>query len=118
MADPWPATLPQVVLSQPFAEQVGDGRIRHQPDVGPAIIRRRSTAMSGRMSCAIVVSDAQWDDLLEFGADTLLGWSLPFTFPNPADGVSILVRFGEDLPSRRELVPGSWEVSFTLDVLP
>lgn len=118
MVDAWPATLPQVVLSQGFSQSIGDGRIRHQPDTGPAIVRRRSTAMPKAMPCQIDVDDDQWEDLLEFGEATLLGWTLPFTFTDPGGGSDLLVRFADDLPSRTENVPGYWRVSLSLEILP
>jgi len=118
MVDAWPATLPQKVLADGFSQTLGDGRIRVQPDAGPALVRRRSTAMPVAMPCSIDVDDDQWDDLLEFGETTLLSWSLPFTFPDPGGGSDLLVRFADNLPSRTERVPGVWRVSFALEVLP
>jgi hypothetical protein len=118
MAEVWPASLPQVVLVDGFSQAIGDGRIRHKPDTGPAIVRRRSSAMPMLMPCAVDVDDDQWDDLVEFGEVTLIGWTLPFTFPDPAGGAALLVRFGEQLPSRVAGVPGMWKVSLGLEVLP
>lgn len=118
MVDAWPATLPQKVLSEGFSQTLGDGRTRVQPDAGPALARRRSTAVPTQMPCRIDVDDDQWEDLLEFGQDTLLGWSLPFTFPDPGGGSDLLVRFADGLPSRSEVVPGLWRVSLSLEILP
>jgi len=118
MVDAWPATLPQKVLSDGFSQSIGDGRVRYKPDTGPALTRRRSTAMPKAMPCSIDVDDDQWDDLIEFGEATLLSWSLPFTFPDPAGGSDLLVRFGDGLPSRTERVPGTWRVQMLLEILP
>ena len=118
MVDAWPATLPQVVLSEGFSQTLGDGRVRVKPDAGPALVRRRSSAVPTAMPCNIDVDNDQWDDLLTFGRTTLLEWSLPFTFPDPGGGSDLLVRFGENLPSRSEVVPGTWRVSLDLEVLP
>lgn len=118
MAESWPSTLPQVVLSDGFSQTIGDGRVRAKPDVGPALVRRRSSAMPKAMPCSIDVDDDQWDDLMTFGETTLIGWTLPFTFPDPAGGSDLLVRFGDSLPSRTEVVAGTWRVNLALEILP
>src|SRR4051794_29327434 len=118
MAEAWPATLPQVVLVEGFSQTIGDGRLRMNPDAGPALVRRRSTAMPKAMPCNIDVDNEQWDDLLTFGETTLISWTLPFTFPDPGGGADLLVRFADNLPSRAEVVPGVWRVSLDLEILP
>ncbi len=118
MVDAWPATLPQVVLVNGFSQTIGDGRIRVQPDTGPALVRGRSTAKPTAMPCSIDVDSDQWDDLLEFGSVTLLRWTLPFTFPDPGGGADLLVRFADGVPSRTEVVTGVWRVTLPLEVLP
>lgn len=121
MADNWPATLPTMMLVDGFAEGVGDPRLISEMDAGPAKMRPRSSNAPDPLQGRMIMTSDQWDDLVEFGRETLLRWSLPFNFPRqPYDGATtVLARFVAGLPNR---IPhgttGAWVVSLNLEVLP
>jgi hypothetical protein len=116
MPDAWPGVLPQCFTFDSFSEGVGDGRLRSTMDAGPAKVRGRSSASPGRIAGQMRMTREQWDALMAFGRDTLLGWSLPFNFP--FDGEVVLARFGENLPSRKRLGPQVYMVELQMERLP
>jgi len=109
----WPENLPCGLLLD-MTEAIGDGRLRSQPDMGPAIVRRRTSSMPKQRSGQMLMTGAQWLSLQAFGESDLLGWSLPFVFPH-ADGD--LLRFA-DLPSARRVASNRWMVDLKFEVLP
>lgn len=118
MTDAWPATLPQRFNVDGFQQGNGDGRVRSKTDTGPAKVRVRSSAVVSALVGSMDMSGTQYEYLLTFGVTTLLRWTLPFTFPDPAGGSDLLVRFGEELPSKSEIVPDLWRVPLKLEILP
>lgn len=119
MVDVWPATLPQHFLQDGYSEGVADGRLVSQMEAGPAKVRRRSSAMPRPLTGRMLMDDDQLDDLRGFVDATLIGGSLPFTFPNPTDfgATGILVRFASALPRWSWRGPDAWDVSIDLEVL-
>lgn len=118
MVDVWPATLPQYMLVDGYAQGLGDGRLRSQTDAGPAKVRRRSSAMPKPLQGRMIMDGAQLADLQTFVDMTLMGGSLTFTFPDPVTGSSVLVRFSADLPSWQSRGADNWFVSLDLEILP
>jgi len=116
MADVWPSSLPQYVLREGFSEAIGDGRLRSQPDKGPAKVRRRSSMMPKLQQARMIMSAGQLAILREFVSDTLMNGSLPFLMPDPITRYPALVRFAENLPAwtSRGI---HFDVSFDLEVL-
>lgn len=115
MADAWPGTLPCEFTMESRSEGMGDGRIRHQPDRGPAIVRLGSSAAPNALTGQMSMTAAQWATLRTFVQTTLIGGSLPFLFP---DSSGDLVRFGERLPARRRMTGSTFIVDITLEVMP
>lgn len=67
----WPDTLPQ----QPddfssFAEDFGDGTLRSEMDVGPAKVRKRTTAVVEPVSFTLLLTASQVADLKTFHKTT------------------------------------------------
>lgn len=116
MADVWPSSLPQYVLREGFSESIGDGRLRSQPDKGPAKVRRRSSMMPKLLQCRMIMSAEQLALMQEFVDDTLMNGSLPFLMPDPITRNPALVRFADNLPAwtSRGI---HFDVSFDLEVL-
>ncbi|ODT22214.1 MAG: hypothetical protein ABS35_15290 [Kaistia sp. SCN 65-12] len=118
MVDAWPATLPQYLLSDGYTEAQGDGRLRTQPDIGPAKVRRRSSAMPGPLQGRMMMSGAQRTILDTFVATTLANGTLPFTFPSPLTGSPILVRFASNLPAWSSPGGDTFVAALDLEVMP
>lgn len=110
MAD-WPSTLS--ILLDNYSEEAPDRVIRSQMDVGPAKIRRRSSAAVRNISLNLFLNDAQvetFDDF--FDAND----ALVFNFTNPRTAVVENARFtSKPSYTRKETM---WAVSVQLELLP
>lgn len=115
----WPSSLPQR-LNRDSQLGMGEGRVTFSTDTGPGKMRRRSTAVAGRISGSMNMTAAQIETMRTFIRDDLGGGSLPFTFPPPRGiGDDLLVRFAIDgLPSWRHIGGAVWTVTFEWDSLP
>lgn len=119
-ADPWPGTLPTRLQVQGYSEDLtGDGRVVSPMDAGPAKVRTRSLA-TALLQGTMFMTTAQVATLKTFERTTLLRGTLPFTFYDPADQSSILVRFNPrgQLPKKSFLGGDNWQVTLDLEVLP
>lgn len=119
MTDAWPVTLPQC-LNVGYSEGLADNLIETQPDAGPPISRRRSTAGVRPLSGQMKMTRAQIATLKTFVHTTLMEGALPFTFDDPtATGGTLLVKFVKgSLPSWQQIGGGVYMVSISLTVLP
>lgn len=119
MVDAWPAGLPQRSLIQGYQEGVGDGLLEYQPDAGPTISRRRTTAVVRPLTVSFELTSAQLAILRTFYDTTLMGGSLPFTFPGPTEAATYLVKFQKDgIPKWTALGGDYFSVSISVSVLP
>lgn len=123
--DYWPLSLPQRLSTTGYQESMADNLIRTQMDVGPAKVRRRSSAGPRPLSGSLMMTNSQLETMLSWIKATLLDGSLTFYFPNPRPGADamLLVRFAKDgLPSWTPagFLSGelAWEVALRLEVLP
>ncbi len=118
MVDAWPSDLPQCLVVG-YADGEGDGLIETQPDVGPPITRRRSAAVVRPLSGSMRMTKAQIAILSTFFRTTLAGGALPFSFPDPTFGGTILVKFPKgSQPSWQQTAVGFYRVNVSLVVLP
>jgi hypothetical protein len=118
MADTWPASLPQC-FDRPYSGGMGDGRGKYAPDIGPPIVRRRTTAVVDPLSGTMRMSLAQRDAMRTFIRETLLEGSLPFTFPDQDGGGTLLVMLDEQsMPGWLPIGGGNFKVSIALKVMP
>lgn len=118
MVDAWPAELPQC-FNIPYSDGLGDGLAETQPDVGPPMSRRRTTAVTRPLSGSMRMTRAQLATLRTFFNTTLFLGALPFTFTDPTFGGEILVKFPKgSQPSWQQTSPGVYRVSISLMVLP
>lgn len=118
MPDVWPASLPEGFTFESYNEGVGDGRLRSQTDTGPGKVRRRSSAMPRSLAGQMVMTGAQLETFISFVETTLANGVLPFAFKSQRGGASILVRFGEELPSWQRHGAGKYLVTLNLEILP
>lgn len=119
MVDAWPAGLPQRLLLQGASLGVGDGLLETQPDQGPPQSRRRSTSAARPLVGSMMLSDAQMTTFETFFYTTILGGSLPFSFPDPRTGATLLVKFTKaNLPGYVPQGGDNYLLSINLSVLP
>jgi hypothetical protein len=118
-ASTWPIGLPQIFLIDGFAQGLANKNlIRSQMDVGPAKLRRRSTAATRPMQGSMDMTDDQIQILMDF-MDEIEGGALPFYFPaQPPFVGTYLVRFGDELPQWDWFAPHTWKVDIKLEILP
>jgi hypothetical protein len=114
----WPSTLPQYLSKNDFADALPDNVIASTVDVGPAILRRRTTSNSAVLSGSMLMTAGQWDDLATFFTTTVKE-TLPFNFPDPDGSGTISVRFKQGAPpSRKKHTPLRFRVNLTFEKLP
>ncbi len=115
MAD-WPATLPQKPQQDGFSSTKVDGRLRTSMSEGPEKVRRRFTAVPEILTCSFIFSPTQLSTFNTFFDDTLAGGSMTYLWDHPISDVNSVCRI-KDMPvlSPKGL---SWQVAFTVEVLP
>jgi hypothetical protein len=119
MPNAWPGTLPQKLLLNGASLGVGDGLIEYAPDTGPSITRRRTTAVMRPLQGSMVLTDAQVTIFETFFFTTLLNGALPFTFPDPRTGATLLVKVPKGTPPSYVPQGGdNFVLSLSLTVLP
>ncbi|MGM4891271.1 hypothetical protein [Tardiphaga sp. 839_C3_N1_4] len=119
MVDAWPAEFPQELEQNGFSEGVGDGVLEYQPDQGPSISRRRTSAVMRPLSGTMQMSAAQIATLRTFFDTTLMGGALPFEFPDQIQDGTLLVKFPKGAgPSWSALSGELYRVQLSMMVLP
>lgn len=118
----WPDTVPYCARVPDGHEAVAvDGRVAFQPDVGPAIMRRRTTAEVRRWVITLVpLTQDEFEAFRSFVRDDLSGGVEPFLFPVPGSGAVGRFQFagGADLYVHRRATGRREIVSFELIQLP
>lgn len=119
MASAWPGTLPQALLLAGASKGLGDGLLEYQPDTGPSITRRRTTAVMRPLVGSMMLTDTQVATFETFYLTTLMNGALPFTFPDPISGATLLVKFTKATPpSYAPQGANNYLLSLSLMVLP
>lgn len=119
MVDAWPGTLPQLLQMSGASLGVGDALVEYAPDIGPPITRRRTTAIVRPLNGAMMLSDVQVGYFETFFYTNLLHGSLPFNFPDPRTGATLLVKFTKkQLPGYTPQGGNNYLLSMSLQVLP
>lgn len=113
----WPASLPQTLDTDGFTETVGATCLRTSMDVGPAKVRRRTTAEVRTVSGSLIFDAAQLETFDTFYAVTLSGGALPFTFAGARGGVTHTYRVTAE-PKYSPLGGGWWKTTLSLERLP
>lgn len=107
----WPATVP--ITRENFSESPPRRTIRSDMDVGPAKVRRRSTAAVRPVKLSLFLNDSQLDDLEEFYLDND---ALSFDFVHPRTSNPVKARFTSE--PEYSLVETMYRVSVDLEILP
>jgi len=107
----WPATVP--VSRESYKEMPPERAIRSSMDVGPAKVRRRSTAAVREVQIRLMLTDDQLADFDEFFDDNE---SLVFDFTDPRTDSLKRARFSSR-PSY-DLNQTMWAVAVNLEYLP
>lgn len=107
----WPASL--TITKENYSEKPANRVIRSEMDVGPAKIRRRSSAGVREVSFKMLLNDTQLDALEAFYDEND---ALAFDFTNPRTEETVRARFTE--PPTFSLSETLWEVRVVLEVLP
>ena len=112
----WPGTLPQKPQQDGFSRTKEDGRLRTSMSEGPEKVRRRFTAVTENLTCSFIFTPAQLDTFDSFFDATLKGGSLIYDWTHPMTGLAVVCRI-KDMPAAVSMGE-SWQVSFTVEVLP
>ena len=116
--DAWPLTLPQKFLRSSYAEGMGDGLLRSKMDIGPAKVRRRSSAAPRPLEVTARMTVTQVRTMRTFVSGTLLGGALPFSIPDPLGGGALLMVRLAEMPRWTAVSDVIYDVSLSLEVLP
>ena len=117
----WPVELPIYVLVRGYSEAIADNTHRSGVDAGPAKVRPKGGLIPFPMTVSMECSSEQGGILENFIQSTLIKGTLRFEWTHPRSLEIVEVRF---LPSSGKMAsivpvgPVSWEVSFSLEVLP
>jgi len=85
----WPTTLPSRPLSSSIGWEPQDNKVSFQPDVGPSIDRRRSSAVAFEYSAKFpAITAAQVAIFETFHGTTLADGTLHYLWNRPEDAVS------------------------------
>jgi hypothetical protein len=91
----WPESLPDYLMQGGYSEKLPNNVIRTKMDIGPAKMRRRSTAAPRPIMGQMHMSKAQVATFDTFYETTLLSGSLRFDWVNPRTQTSKEFRFLE-----------------------
>ena len=115
----WPTELPEHLEREGFSEDFADTRIFSDVDIGPKIVRRRSTAGVGKMKGTLILTKEQLIVFKDFYQTELAGGVYPFLWTNPADlDEERLYRFGSEPPQYTVLGYNTFRLSLELEILP
>jgi hypothetical protein len=118
----WPGTLPQYPLKQGYQRAGKAGLIRSGMEVGPAKVRRRTTAAVERMQLTFRMTAAERTAFLTFFETTVSGGVERFDFPDPETGATIVCRFAGGANEAPYTItpgaPGVWMVAMVFEVMP
>jgi hypothetical protein len=84
----WPVTIPQAFIQNTFSESPDSGVIRTNMEVGPAKVRRRTTAVNTVWKGSMVMTYAELLTFKNWFKNTAKLGSLAFNFPDQYDLVS------------------------------
>lgn len=111
----WPSTLKP--LKGSVQETPPENAIRSDMDVGPAKVRRRTTANIRPLTFSMRLTGAQTATLDTFyNTDTFSGVE-PFDFKHPRTGSTVTARFVSP-PSYQDVDGVMWDVNIDLEILP
>lgn len=114
----WPATLPEYVLADGYTEAAPNNAIRSEMEIGPAKVRRRTTATPTPVTCQIRITPAQRADLLMFFETDTASGSLAWDWVHPVTRAAAVFRFTAP-PSMTATARGTaFIAALELEILP
>jgi hypothetical protein len=119
----WPISLPQTFLVESLRDFRRQRQSLHHPtDVGPGISRQRTTAYSEFFSGQMHMTPDQYDTLVAFYDQTLLGGALAFDWQHPLTGDPKSIKFNLLVEDHLNVVaverPDLWRVHMAFEILP
>lgn len=112
----WPGTLPDFFQVDGYTEEGANNLIRSNMDVGPAKVRRRTTANIRSVTGRMWITAAQYTILRDYFEVTQAYGSLTFTMDD-ARGTNRTWRFVKP-PRYTPNGPLEWIVQLTLEEMP
>jgi hypothetical protein len=93
MPEAWPITLTTRILLEGYSENWAENVIRSPMDIGPAKVRRRTTAAPYLMTMVQHYTTAHVATFSTFFNTTLASGALSFTITHPRTGGSVEARY-------------------------
>lgn len=116
----WPASLPQTPLQDGYSEELQNVIISSQPDIGPAKLRKRTSAGVKKYNLSFLMSSTQYNTFITFFEGDANYGATKFNFDDPISGTSSEFRFDIQAgpPSVTPLSGGQYRVTFPAEKLP
>lgn len=111
MAVAWPSGVPTCPLRS--QAEVEDTLSRFEPEIGPALVRRRTTLVQPVAAFRFSFTLAQFADFETWFAGTAKAGAEPFTLPDPVSGSSAIWQFEGAYSWSEELRRKRIALSFT-----
>jgi hypothetical protein len=113
----WPSTLPATPLVDGFRETTSNGRIFSQMDVGPAKVRRRTTAVTRYFYVEYIFTTTQKGYFDTFYETTTKFGTLAFDWTRPDTNTEVEARFKPDETPTASPDGVDVRVSFALEIV-
>lgn len=104
-------------LSGTYRESPANNLIRSSMDIGPAKVRRRTTANTKPVSFNIFVKNENMAEFETFFNDTLASGALEFDFKHPRTEQNVKARF-MDIPNYSDRSGVGYNISIALEIMP
>lgn len=112
----WTTSIPQKFLLEGYAEKARDTMLRTEMELGPAKVRRRTTAGVREINGSMIMTPTELASFITFYQTTLKDGSLRFSMNEPVSGASCEMRFtASPAWDRRGL---NYYVQMQLEILP
>ena len=118
MAEIWPVTVPDELSVEGYGEGLADNLVRTDTSSGPEKRRPRSSISERQIQGKIVMTSAEYDDLITFYIDTLGHGALTFNFLDPRDRSTTLTVVFINPPTTDSPGGDNYEVSINLATRP
>lgn len=89
----WPTSLPSAPLIQGLRETPQDATVRSKPDYGPALQRRRFSAITRKIEARFSFDGSQLTTFKDFFHNTLSDGADKFDFTDPIEDTTYEFRF-------------------------
>jgi len=114
MALPAFPNINQKVLQDGYSETPETNQAKFQPDVGPPLLRMRTSIAQTIFTIKQWLSSSDWDTLRSFYYTTLLNGTQQFTWVHPRTGVAATFQFEGPAPKLVGTFGITFEIAYTL----